>query len=182
MMALFSIRWVFESIIIWPRLRLINIFVEWNQWFIEFLVPKATTQISILLVSHELNGELKTFQPMKLDDLNLCGMNQQNINFGENLASACQIDLRTLIEMGERKPSFLNLYLNYTENGMNLVKAMPILIRNSFTYNMVKDWLFTFASFPWCFKWNSSFTESIRSREVAISQAILHDWHIHRTE
>lgn len=92
----------------------------------------------MLLVAHELNGELKTIQPLKLGDLNLCGMHQQQINFGENLASACQIDLRTLISMGEQKPWFMNLYLNYTENNVNLVKSVPILIRNAFTYNMVK--------------------------------------------
>ncbi|XP_055326927.1 meckelin [Sitodiplosis mosellana] len=96
----------------------------------------TTNRISMLLVAHELNGELKTIQPLKLDDLNLCGMHQQQIKFGENLASACQIDLRSLIEMGERKPWFLNLFLNYTENNINLVKAVPILIRNAFTYNM----------------------------------------------
>lgn len=91
----------------------------------------------MLLVTHELTGELNTIQPLQLDDLNLCGMHQQHINFGENLAGACQIDLRRLIEMGERKPLFLNLYLNYTENGMNLLKSVPVLIRNAFTYNMV---------------------------------------------
>lgn len=98
----------------------------------------------MLLVSHELNGELKRIQALKLDDLNLCGMNQQHINFGENLASACQINLQTLIEMGERKPWFFNLYLNYTENNMNLVKNVPILIRNAFTYNMVNDFFLCF--------------------------------------
>lgn len=91
----------------------------------------------MLLVSHELNGALSTIEPLQLDELNLCGMHQQHINFGENLASACQIDLRQLIEMGERKPLFLNLYLNYTENNMSLVKSVPVLIRNAFTYNMV---------------------------------------------
>lgn len=92
----------------------------------------------MLLVAHELSGELQRIQPLKLDDLNLCGMHQQQIKFGENLASACQIDLRALIEIGERKPWFLNLFLNYTENNINLVKTVPILIRNAFTYNMVK--------------------------------------------
>lgn len=96
----------------------------------------------MLLVAHELNGELKTIQSLKLDDLNLCGMHQQHINFGENLADACQIDLRSLIKIGERKPWFLNLFLNYTENNINLVKSVPILIKNAFTYNMVNQILF----------------------------------------
>ncbi|XP_031629112.1 meckelin [Contarinia nasturtii] len=96
----------------------------------------ASNRISLLLVAHSLNGELQTIQPLKLDDLNLCGMHQQQVHFGQNLASACQIDLRALIEIGERKQSFLNLFLNYTENNLNLVKSVPILIRNAFTYNM----------------------------------------------
>lgn len=89
-------------------------------------------------MAHDLSGELKSIRSMNLNDLNLCGPHQQHIDFGQNLASACQIDLRTLIEMGERKPWFFNLYVNYTENNMNLVKSVPILIRNAFTYNMVK--------------------------------------------
>lgn len=102
------------------------------------LFLQMTNRISLMLVTHALNGSLQAIQPFKLDDLNLCGMSQQHIHFGENLASACQMDLRDLLELGERKPWFMNLYLNYTENNLNLVKSVPILIRNSFTYNMVR--------------------------------------------
>lgn len=99
---------------------------------------QTTDKISLLLVAHELNGNLKTIQPLKMNDLNLCGMNQQQIYFGENLAASCQLNIQSLIEMGEQKPWFLNLYLNYTENNLHLVKSVPILIRNAFTYNMVR--------------------------------------------
>lgn len=97
----------------------------------------------MLMVAHDINGDLKKIQPMKLDDLNLCSTKQQSIHFGENIASACQIDLKTLIEMGERRPWFYNLYLNYTESGLHLVKTVPVLIRNAFTYNMVsrRQWM-----------------------------------------
>lgn len=93
--------------------------------------------MQFIVVSHELNGKLKEIRNLKLNDLNLCGTSQQYISFGENLASACRINLMSLIEMGEQRPWFLNIYLNYTENGLNLVKSVPILIRNAFTYNMV---------------------------------------------
>lgn len=89
-------------------------------------------------MAHDLSGELKSIRSMNMNDLNLCGARQQHIDFGQNMASACQIDLRALIEMGERRPWFLNLYINYTESNVNLVKSVPILIRNAFTYNMVK--------------------------------------------
>lgn len=91
----------------------------------------------MLLVAHELNGNLNKIQPLKLSDVDLCGIHRKYIHFGENLASACQIDLQTLIEWGEQRPWFLNLYLNYTENNLHFIKAVPILIRNAFTYNMV---------------------------------------------
>lgn len=93
-------------------------------------------------MAHELNGNLKSIQPFKLSDLDLCGTHHQHINFGKNLANACKLDLQTLIDMGEQKPWFLNLYLNYTENNMNLVKTVPVLIKNAFTYNMVNRGFF----------------------------------------
>lgn len=91
----------------------------------------------MLMVAHSLDGDLQKIQPMKLDDLNFCSTKQQSIHFGENLASSCQIDLKTLIEMGERRPWFYNLYLNYSESSLPLVKTVPVLIRNAFTYNML---------------------------------------------
>lgn len=93
----------------------------------------------MLMVAHELNGDLSKIQSLKLSDLDLCGVYRQNIHFGENVASACQIDLKTLIEWGERRPWFLSLYLNYTENNLHFVKSVPILVRNAFTYNMVSN-------------------------------------------
>lgn len=91
----------------------------------------------MLVVGHRLNGDLQIIRPMKLDDLNFCPTEQQSIRFGESLASTCQIDLKTLIEMGERRPWFYNLYLNYSESSLHLVKTVPVLIRNAFTNNMV---------------------------------------------
>lgn len=103
-----------------------------------------SSQVKLITVTHELDGKLKAIQNTKLNDLNLCGTSQQHIRFGENLASACRINLMTLIAMGEQRPWFFNLYLNYTENNLSLVKAMPILIRNAFTYNMVSSSNFKF--------------------------------------
>lgn len=97
-----------------------------------------TNRISMLLVAHELDGDLNKIQPLQLSDLDLCGVHRKGINFAENLASACQIDLKRIIEWGEQRPWFLSLYLNYSENNLHFVKSVPILIRNAFTYNMVK--------------------------------------------
>lgn len=99
---------------------------------------QVTSKISLMMVAHELNGDLSTIQQLKLSDLNLCPSTRQSIHFGENVGSACQIDLRSMIEMSEKRPPFLNVYLNYTENSLNLLKTVPVLIRNAFTYNMVR--------------------------------------------
>lgn len=96
----------------------------------------------MLLVAHELNGDLNKIQLLQLSDLDLCGVHRQNIHFAENSASACQIDLKRLIEWSEQRPWFLSLYLNYTENNLHFVKSVPILIRNAFTYNMVNNGFF----------------------------------------
>lgn len=129
----------------------------------------------MLLVAHDLNGNLKTIQPLQISDLNLCNtLTHQSIHFGENMASACQIDLRTLIEMSEKRPWFLNIYLNYTENSLNLLKSVPVLIKNAFTYNMVKHSFST--SFPFELSLYVSFSipESIRSGEMAVGEAIFY--------
>lgn len=123
------------------KVRFFNCFVSFNFIFNDIFFPQLTNRISLMMVAHELNGDLRKIQPVKLNDLNLCGSSQQSIHFGENLASACQLDLRTLIEIGEQRPWFLNLYLNYTENNLHLIKSIPILIRNAFTYNMVRPWI-----------------------------------------
>lgn len=57
--------------------------------------------------------------------------------FGKSVKESCRIDLKSLIDLGEARPWFYNLYLNYTENNVNLLKTVPILIRNSASLNAV---------------------------------------------
>lgn len=51
----------------------------------------------------------------------------------------CHLNMRTLIERGEKQPWFMNFYLNYTENNENFLKSVPILIRNSIVQNSVSE-------------------------------------------
>lgn len=95
-------------------------------------------EISIVVVGHSVDGDLKAIESFRLSDFNLCeNVRNDRIHFGENLVSMCRLDLQTLLRHGERRPWIMNLYLNYTENRFNLMKAIPVLIRNSFSHNMV---------------------------------------------
>lgn len=95
------------------------------------------SRISILLVSHLLSGDLHLIKPLKLPDLNLCPNSAKHIHFGKNIMENCRLNLRMLIDRGEKQPWFMNLYLNYTENNENFLKSIPILIRNSIVQNTV---------------------------------------------
>lgn len=106
-----------------------------------FFVPQQTNKISLVLVGHSLDGELQTIETLRATDFNLCAAKatttNQNIRFGENVVDTCALDLHALLEMGEQRPWLMNMYLNYTENGLHLMKAVPVLIRNAFSHNMV---------------------------------------------
>lgn len=144
-----------------------------------FLVAQQTNKISFVLVGHSFDGELQTIEALRSTDFDLCAAKatpaSQNIRFGENIVDTCTLDLRALLEVGEQRPWLLNLYLNYTENGLHLMKAVPVLIRNAFSHNMV---CFSqhFLSHVSCE--NKYFqlicvAESVRSRAMAIGEAFL---------
>lgn len=99
----------------------------------------VTDEISMLVVGHALDGDLRTIEPFRVSDFNFCASRQglQGIHFGEDLLASCRLELRDLVERGERRPWLMNLYLNYTENKVGLMKAVPILIRNAFSHNQV---------------------------------------------
>lgn len=88
-----------------------------------------------------MDGELQTIEALRWTDFDLCAAklttSSQHIQFGENIVDTCTLDLHALLEVGEQRPWLMNVYLNYTENGMHLMKAVPVLIRNAFSHNMV---------------------------------------------
>lgn len=94
--------------------------------------------MTFLSVSHELNGKLKAIQPLKLDDLMLCESSEEFIYFGDNMETGCRLNIISLIETGEQRPWFFDIYLSYTENNLHLLKPVPVLIRNMSTFNMVR--------------------------------------------
>lgn len=92
------------------------------------------------MVAFDLTGQLQSIKPFHIADLNLCTARMsynEHIMFGESRKETCRIDLKSVIELGESRPWFYSLYLNYTENNVNLMKAVPVLIRNSASLNAV---------------------------------------------
>lgn len=94
--------------------------------------------INLTLVSFQLNGDLDKFQFMELNDLNLCAKYRSKykyIKFGENLKDNCEINERDFQYkfLGEIK--FFTIYLNYIENNLQYLKAVPILVKKIFVNN-----------------------------------------------
>lgn len=98
-------------------------------------------KITFISVTHNVAGQLKTIQPLLLSDLNLCHMvdnvRKHYVQFGRNYEVKCRLNLMQIIQLMEVNPVLTDLYLNYTENNVNLLKAVPVLLRNSFAHNQV---------------------------------------------
>lgn len=104
----------------------------------------------MLLVAFNVNGSLKTIQRLEVNDLNFCDestMEYTHIKFAKNFKKTCSLNLKRLIATHE-KPLLYDLYLNYTENNLNLLKSVPVLIRNAFAHNVVSRSLNHFLSKP----------------------------------
>ena len=94
----------------------------------------------MLELAYELTGGLKYIKPFNLNDLNFCVESRyyyNHIKFGHNFEANCNVDIFYLINMYENSSYFIDLYLNYTENNINLLKPVPILIRDAFSHNYV---------------------------------------------
>lgn len=93
----------------------------------------------MLLIAFHVNGSLKTIQKLKVNDLNFCDestMEYTHIKFATNFEKSCSFNLKNLIAKHEQ-PLLYDLYLNYTENNLHLLKSVPVLIRNAFAHNTV---------------------------------------------
>lgn len=81
-------------------------------------------------------------QQFSMGDLNFCEQSNdqyRNIRFGQNFEVKCKINFLWLIRMVERNPTFKDMYLNYTENNVNFLKSVPVLLRNAFEHNSVSN-------------------------------------------
>lgn len=102
--------------------------------------------IEMLLIAFNVNGSLRTIQRFEVNDLNFCdesSMEYTHIKFARNFKKTCSVNLKRLIATHE-EPLLYDLYVNYTENNLNLLKSVPVLIRNAFSHNAVSGFLTKF--------------------------------------
>ncbi|XP_037038516.1 meckelin [Bradysia coprophila] len=93
--------------------------------------------IEMLLTAFHVNGTLKTIQRLAVSDLNFCDestMDYTHIKFAKSFVKTCSVNLKHLIAT-HNEPLLYDLYLNYTENNLHLLKSVPVLIRNAFAHN-----------------------------------------------
>lgn len=111
--------------------------------------------IRLILIAFNLEGKLIKLQKFEINDLNLCGAIYNDVNdnvgssfekiplnditFKKSFTINCQINIKKLIRFGELNPYFYSLYINYTENDINLMKIIPIRIKNLNTLNLVSS-------------------------------------------
>lgn len=94
----------------------------------------------MIIISFDLEGKLKTMRPLSIHDINFCdesASHYTHIKFAQYFETKCAINIKRLISYAETKLTFNDLYLNYTENGIHLMKSVPILIRDVLSYNKV---------------------------------------------
>jgi hypothetical protein len=99
--------------------------------------------INLTEISFLFEGKLSKFQSFNIFDLNFCskpGSNGNELRFGQNVNAKCQIDLIRLLQQRTEPMDFKTIFINYHENGMNLLRAIPILMKSAFANNKVNCW------------------------------------------
>ncbi|XP_021707577.1 meckelin [Aedes aegypti] len=100
--------------------------------------PKNNT-LNFTLVSYDLYGHLKNFRAMRLTDLNLCerysASQELRIRFAQSYHRRCRISLRRMLQ-DFSEPEFINLYVDYYDQKIRLLRSIPVLIRKAlFSHN-----------------------------------------------
>lgn len=97
----------------------------------------AQNTIQLKLMSYDLKGQFKTIRPLTIHDLNFCdesAAQYTRIKFARNFRTKCRLNVKRLIGYAESK-LFIDLYMQYLENNVTLMRTVPILIRQAFAYN-----------------------------------------------
>ncbi|EAT42306.1 AAEL006128-PA, partial [Aedes aegypti] len=95
--------------------------------------------LNFTLVSYDLYGHLKNFRAMRLTDLNLCerysASQELRIRFAQSYHRRCRISLRRMLQ-DFSEPEFINLYVDYYDQKIRLLRSIPVLIRKAlFSHN-----------------------------------------------
>lgn len=104
----------------------------------------------MLQTRFDVQGNLKTIQPLSVNDLNPClSVARHNsapslmnwIHFGVNVDVSCRVPILQLIGDADRNGAFMDVYLNYTtevdKRSTNYLVPVPVLVRGASTDNLV---------------------------------------------
>uniref|UniRef100_A0A1B0CTN3 Putative meckelin n=1 Tax=Lutzomyia longipalpis TaxID=7200 RepID=A0A1B0CTN3_LUTLO len=103
-----------------------------------FDIHQGETTVNFTALRFTLDGQLMEYRSVSLvHELNLCPTSRRDVLFGRSFSLSCQLPLVDLIKDSRRaKLTFTNLFVNYVEKKMPLIRSVPVLIRNSPASNM----------------------------------------------
>ncbi|GAB0088742.1 Meckelin [Sergentomyia squamirostris] len=92
--------------------------------------------VNFTTLQFTLDGHLTKFHPVNvLRELNLCPTSRDRILFGQSFTVSCQISMYDLVSDKNPDIIFTQLFVNYIEKKMPLIRSIPVLIRNSSNTN-----------------------------------------------
>lgn len=88
--------------------------------------------LNFTVLKFNLDGELQKFQDTTLQFLNLCARKFDNkrIEFAVSLRETCFVKLSQIAKYHQSSSGFYSVFLRYKYNKVNLLKAVPILVRS----------------------------------------------------
>lgn len=105
----------------------------------KFSLENDKNTFNITKIEFDVDGNLVKHAKLEIDELNLCErymVADGDIRFGVNRHAKCRLKLKNLIE-DFKEMKFYDLYLDYNENDVRLLKSIPILISSRFSQNEV---------------------------------------------
>ncbi|XP_059621814.1 meckelin [Phlebotomus argentipes] len=88
--------------------------------------------VNFTALQFSLDGRLRQFRSVNvLRELNLCPTSRREILFGRSFSISCQLAMEDVVRDGNHELIFTNLFVNYMEKRMPLIRSIPVLIRNS---------------------------------------------------
>lgn len=99
-------------------------------------------EIEIIQITSTFKQPMKRYTKFNLNHLDFCGKllhhKDPYIRIGKNYHNKCDLDALEFIRQSQPNGEFIQLYLNYTENNLNIMRSIPVLIRDTFANNMVR--------------------------------------------
>lgn len=103
-----------------------------------YSLENGKNTFNLTKITFDIDGNLKRHAKIEFDELNLCErysvQSSDGVRFGVNRQVNCKLKLSNLVH-DFKEMEFYDLYLDYFENDIRLLKSIPVLIKNLFSYN-----------------------------------------------